>query len=249
LWSQVAIIAFLLWAYDAINNYNPVRRTTAIVHGLQIMHVEQRAHLDPELALNHWLSLHLSLGRFLSDYYDLAHFLVTIPLLALVWWRFSDRYRMLRNSLIGIHVVGFAIFWLFPVAPPRMLSSFGFVDVVAVTHAVGAWSSGALASQANEYAAMPSLHVAWALWCGVVVWAIRRDRASRIAVAGYPALTAVVVMATANHYFLDVAAGVATTVVAVASAAWWERRQRDRSGSDALSGRAGVLVPLGESVA
>jgi hypothetical protein len=248
LWSQVAIIALLLWAYDEINNFNPFRRATAIVHGVQIMHVEQRTHLDPELALNHWLSLHLSVGRFLSDYYDLAHFLVTIPLLALVWWRFSDRYRMLRNSLLGVHVVGFAIFWLFPVAPPRMLSSFGFVDVVAVTHAVGAWSSGALASQANEYAAMPSLHVAWALWCAVVVWAIRRDWPSRIAAAAYPALTAVVVMATANHYFLDVAAGMAATALAVAWAVWWERRQRERSAPDALRGRGELLVPFGGPV-
>ena len=225
-WTQTAIIASFLWAYDEINNLNPLRRAAAMGHGISVMHVELRTHLDPELALNRWLAVHASLGRFLADYYDLAHFVVTLTLLAFVWWRYADRYRMLRNSLIGINVIGFAIFWLFPVAPPRMLSSFGFVDIVAVTHAIGSWSTGVVASQANEYAAMPSLHVAWALWCAVAVWAIRRDVLSRALSAAYAAVTAVVVLATGNHYFLDVAAGVATAALASGFAVAWERRHR-----------------------
>jgi hypothetical protein len=248
-WTQVAIVAFLLWAYDEINNFNPFRRATAIGHGVSLMHLELRIHLDPELALNRWLSLHASLGRFLADYYDLAHFAVTLPLLAWVWWRCAPRYRMLRNSLIGIHVVGFAIFWFFPVAPPRMLSSFGFVDVVAVTHAVGAWSTGALASQANEYAAMPSLHVAWALWCAVAVWSTRRDAVSRVVSAAYAITTCVVVMATANHYFLDVAAGFATTALAVGAARWWERRAGGSRGRDGGERRFDVSRPETEPAA
>ena len=226
-WTQTAIIALFLWAYDAINNLNPVRHAVALAHGSSVMRVELRTHLDPELALNRWLAPHVALGRFIADYYDIAHFVVTLTLLFWVWWKHPPRYRMLRNALIGINVIGFAIFWLFPVAPPRMLNSFGFVDIVAVTHAVGSWSTGAVASQANEYAAMPSLHMAWALWCAVVVWCIRRDWLSRIAAAAYPLLTAVAVLATANHYFLDVAAGVATTVVATGVAAAWERRRRN----------------------
>ena len=216
----------LLWAYDAINNLNPVRHAVALAHGSSLMRIELRTHLDPELALNRWLAPHLALGRLIADYYDTAHFLVTLTLLGWIWWRHVRRYRMLRNALIGINVIGFAIFWLFPVAPPRMLSSFGFVDVVAVTHAVGAWSTGAVASQANEYAAMPSLHMAWALWCAIAVWCVRRDRLSRFAAAVYVVITAVAVLATANHYFLDVAAGVATAAVATGVAAAWERRRR-----------------------
>jgi len=241
------VVGAFLWAYDEINNFNPFRRETAIGHGLSVMHVERRTHLDPELSLNRWLALHASLGRFLADYYDLAHFFVTLPLLAWVWWRYANRYRMLRNSLIGINVIGFAIFWLFPVAPPRMLASFGFVDIVAVTHAVGAWSTGALASQANEYAAMPSLHVAWALWCAVALWSIRRDVVSRTIAVGYAVMTAVVVMATANHYFLDVAAGVATTAVSVGVATVWERHSPLRRGARRGVGRSDAAGPDGDA--
>ena len=215
-----------LWAYDAINNLNPVRHAVALAHGSSLMRIELRTHLDPELALNRWLASHVALGRLVGDYYDTAHFVVTLTLLGWIWWRHAPRYRMLRNALIGINVIGFAIFWLFPVAPPRMLSSFGFVDVVAVTHAVGAWSTSAVASQANEYAAMPSLHMAWALWCAIAVWCVRRDRISRVAAVAYVVVTGVAVLATANHYFLDVAAGVATAAVSAGVAAAWERRRR-----------------------
>ena len=85
-----------------------------------------------------------------------------------MWWRRADIYRPLRNSLVLVNVLAFIVFWRFPVAPPRMLP--GFVDVVASTHAIGSWHTGALASQANQLAAMPSLHIAWAVWCTVVVW-------------------------------------------------------------------------------
>jgi hypothetical protein len=223
LWSQLAVVASLLWLYDAINNLNPLRRSAALAHGASVLRAELWLHLDPELGLNRWLAGHASLGRFLGDYYDTAHFAITLALLGWVWWRYGGRYRFVRNALVGINVVGFAVFWLYPVAPPRMLP--GFIDVVAVTHSIGAWSSGALASHANEYAAMPSLHIGWAVWCALAVWAFRRDALSRGLACAYVVVTSVVVMATANHFFLDVAAGVAAAAVSGAAAWWWERRR------------------------
>ena len=225
-WTQVLVIGFFLWAYDAINNLSSLRRASALAHGAAIFRLEQRLHLDPELSLNHWLASHLSFGRALADYYDTLHFFVTLGVLFWVWWRHSSHYRLLRNTLIGTNLIGFAVFWLYPVAPPRMLASAGFVDIVSVTHAVGAWSTGALASQANEYAAMPSLHVAWAIWCALAVWTVRRDAVSRTIAIVYVVVTSVIVIATANHYLLDVAAGVLTASVSLTFALLWERRRR-----------------------
>ncbi|MHB8463678.1 MAG: phosphatase PAP2 family protein [Acidimicrobiales bacterium] len=217
-WTQVVLIIAVWCAYDAVNNLNPLRAATAFAHGVAIMHVETVMHLDPERWLNRWLGAHLVIGRWLGDYYDIAHFAVTIVVLVFVWWRHPRRYRRLRNALLGINLIGFVVFWAFPVAPPRMLTGLGFVDVVAVAHSLGAWSSGTLGSQANEFAAMPSLHVAWAVWCTFAVWAVRKDRTSRTVAIGYAALTAVVVMATANHYFLDVVGGFAAAAAAIAFA-------------------------------
>jgi len=233
------LIAAVLWGYDAVNNLNPLRQATAVAHGVDVMHIELRLHLDPELGLNRWLGTHLAFGRLLGDYYGLAHFAVTFAVLGWVWYRHPARYAMLRNALLGINVVGFVIFWLFPVAPPRMLGSFGFVDIVAVAHSIGAWSSGTLASQANEYAAMPSLHVAWAIWCALAVWFIRKDRLSRGLAVVYTLATAVVVLATANHYFLDVMGGIATAGVAALAAVSIRHRRIRRT----PSGQARVVAP------
>ena len=217
-WTQAALIGVVLLAYDAINNLNPLRPATAMTHAAEVMRLELRLHLDPELSLNRWLGSHLGLGRFVGDYYDLAHLVVTLAVLAWVWWRHSSKYRTVRNALLGINAVGFVVFWLFPVAPPRMLTALGFIDVVAAAHSLGAWSSGTLASQANEYAAMPSLHVAWAIWCAYAIWAVHADRLKRTLAVAYASATAIAVMATANHYFLDVVAGVATAALATAAA-------------------------------
>jgi len=217
------LVAAVWWAYDAVNNLNPLRETTALAHGLSIVNIETWLHLDAERGLNRWLADHLLLGRWVGDYYALAHFVITVAVLVWLWWRHPGRYRLLRNALLGINVIGFLVFWAFPVAPPRMLSGLGFVDIDIVAHSLGNLSTGALAHQANEYAAMPSLHVAWALWCAFAVWAIRTDRPARAGAAGYVILTSVVAMATGHHYFLDVVAGATTAVVAggaVALAHW-----------------------------
>jgi len=166
-----------------------------------------------ERGLDRWLAGHQSLGLLLSDYYDNAHFVVTLGLLGFLWWRRADVYRPLRNALVLVNVLAFVVFWLFPVAPPRMLP--GFVDVVAATHAIGSWHTGALASAANQYAAMPSLHIAWAVWCTVVVWRISSRRWLRALAVIYPFVTAFAVLSTGNHYVLDLFGGLATITAAM----------------------------------
>jgi hypothetical protein len=213
-WIQIALVAAVWWSYDRVNNLSPLRSTSALAHGSAILRIETWLHVDAERGLNGWLAGHSLAGRWLGDFYNLAHFSVTIAVLVWVWCRHPHRYRVLRNALLGINAIGFLVYWAFPVAPPRMLTGLGFVDIIAATHSIGAWNTGAFASQANEYAAMPSLHMAWALWCTLAVWSIRTDRPTRTVAAGYSAVVAIVVMATANHYLLDVLAGAATTLIA-----------------------------------
>jgi membrane-associated phospholipid phosphatase len=210
----VLIIGWLLWLYDAVNNLSTLRLNTAIAHGRSILHVERVLHLAVESPLNHWLGAHHLIAMLLSNFYDDAHFVVTFALVGWLWWRHPNTYRPLRIMLLLTNVIGFVVFWLYPVAPPRMLQGAGFIDVVASTHAWGAWHSGALASQANELAAMPSLHMAWALWCGLALWLIARRWPLRALAVAYPTVVCIAVLGTANHYFLDVLAGAATAVLA-----------------------------------
>jgi len=214
-WVELLVIVWLCWVYDAITNLAPLRLHTALANASGVLHLEQSLHLDPELSLNRWLAAHHTLGLILSDYYDNAHFLVTLGVLGWVWWRRSDLYRPLRNSLVLVNVIGFIVFWRYPVAPPRMLSSLGFTDVVASRHAFGDWHAGALASHANQLAAMPSLHIAWAAWCTLALWRISRRRWVRVLAGLYPCLTAAAVLATGNHFVLDVLAGLLTLALAL----------------------------------
>jgi hypothetical protein len=214
-WSELLVIAWLAWAYDAINNLAPVREKLALAHGRAILGFEQSLHIAPELTLNRWLAAHNTLASILSYYYDNAHFIVTFGLLGWLWFKRADIYRPLRSSLVAINVIGLLVFWRYPVAPPRMLIANGFTDIVASSHTFGSWHTGSLATDANQFAAMPSLHIAWAAWCTLVLWRLSSRVWVRVLALLYPCLTAFAVLATGNHYVLDLFGGLATFAVAV----------------------------------
>jgi PAP2 superfamily len=211
-WVELITIVWLAWVYDLVNNLAPLRYRLAIGHAEGVLRLERTLYLDPEGTLNRWLAHHHSLAVVSSYYYDNAHFIVTLGLLGWLWWKRADIYRPMRAALVLMNVIGLAVFWLYPLAPPRMLR--GFSDVVASTGTVGEWHSGALASAANQLAAMPSLHMAWAAWCGVVIWQLSSRVWVRALALLYPCLTCVAVLATGNHFLLDVFGGVAAAALA-----------------------------------
>ena len=212
-WIELLAIAWLCWVYDAITNLASLRLPVALGNARGVLHVERLLHIDPELTLDRWLAGHHTLGLVVSDYYDNAHFIVTLSVLGWLWWRRADLYRPLRNSLVLVNVLGFVVFWRFPVAPPRMLD--GFIDVVASTHAFGSWHTGMLASHANQVAAMPSLHMAWAGWCTLALWRASERPIVRLLAVAYPCLTGFAVMATGNHFLLDIVGGLAVLAISV----------------------------------
>jgi PAP2 superfamily len=215
-WGELLVIAWLAWVYDIVTNLAPLREKMALAHGSSILSFEQSLHIAPELSLNRWLVGHHTLATIFSNYYDNAHFVVTLGLLGWLWWRRADIYRPLRNSLVAINLLGLIVFWRYPVAPPRMLVSSGFTDLVASTHAFGSWHTGSLAADADQFGAMPSLHIAWAVWCTLVLWQLSPRVWVRVLALLYPCLTVFAVLATGNHYLLDLLAGLATFAVAVA---------------------------------
>lgn len=223
-WLELLTIAWLAWVYDAITNLAPLRRHAALSHGEGLLSLERTLHIDPERSLDRWLAGHHTLATALSYYYDNAHFIVTLGLLGYLWWRRADIYRPLRSSLVLVNLLGFIVFWLYPVAPPRMLP--GFTDIVASSGTIGSWHTGSLASDANQLAAMPSLHMAWALWCTLVLWQLSARPAVRVLACAYPLLTTFAVLATGNHYVLDIAGGVAVLVLSVLLVRIYERRPR-----------------------
>jgi hypothetical protein len=237
-WVEALALLWLLWVYEAVTNFAPLRLHAAVAHAEGLLHAEQALHLDPEQALDTWLAGQHTLGVILSDYYDNAHFVVTLGLLGWLWWRRADIYRPLRNSLVLVNLLAFVVFWLYPVAPPRMLG--GFIDIVESSHAFGSFHSGSLASHADELAAMPSLHIAWAVWCSLALWRMSPRRWVRGLAILYPCVTAFAVIATGNHFVLDLVGGLLAIAlsVAIVQFAEWLRAGRRRHGDAPAHARA-----------
>ncbi|MGH3496176.1 MAG: phosphatase PAP2 family protein [Nocardioidaceae bacterium] len=205
---ELAIVLVLVFCYDWVKNLATASRSTADMHGLEILRWEQGFHLDIELHYNQWLSAHDTLADIASWYYQLAHLTVTLlVLLACYIWR-PTRYRAARNALVLINVLGIVIFWLYPTAPPRLIPGYGFVDTTVQTGVVSATSAP------NPYAAMPSLHTAWAVWTLVVMLMIVRQRWLKVLWVLYPVTTVLVIIGTGNHYVLDALFGVVVAVIA-----------------------------------
>jgi hypothetical protein len=225
-WSQLLVIAWLYVIYDQINNLASVSAERAKAHAIDILDVQKALHIDIELSTNQWLDGQRWLGHILGNFYNAAHLWVTGIVLAWVWWKRVAIYRPLRNALALTNVIGLIVFWAWPVAPPRWLPELGYVDVVREVGAIGSWHEGALAERANEFAAMPSLHVAWAWWCLV---ALRRGLSGRVGTSlgvAHVALTVIAIVLTGNHWVLDAVAGLVAGVVPVAAADWWAARRQ-----------------------
>ncbi|MFI6071270.1 phosphatase PAP2 family protein [Actinoplanes sp. NPDC051343] len=186
--------------------HGPARERAADRHGREIFDLERRLHLDVEPALNRWLAPHDVL-RTLSNYEYATTYVVAAGIM-LVWLylRRPDRYREMRNSFVVLNLLGIATFWLYPVAPPRLLAGTHFIDTVREGHTWGSWGSP-LVTHANQLAAMPSLHVAWALWVSVVLAELRHTRTVQAVSLVHVGVTLFVIMATANHFLLDAAGG------------------------------------------
>ncbi len=249
-WLEVFFIAWLCWLYDDINNLSPLRVHLAYGNGRLLLHVERILHLDPEAALDHWLAGHPALGWVAGNYYDNVHFVTTLGLIGLVWWRFPERYRPLRNGLVLTNLAAMVIFWLVPTAPPRLIQPSVYVDIVGQSHSFGSWHTGTLATAANQLAAMPSMHLGWAAWSALAAWRILPRSRWTALVWLYPVLTSVDVMATGNHYLSDVVAGVVLFAVAQLVAdrwqGWWTareaRRALERATEPAGAGVAAALI-------
>lgn len=233
-WRELLLLGCLYVLYEVGRGVGTGDVQHAMRNGRAILAWEQDWHFDLEQALNHGLS-HVTAVAVLSAYfYATLHYLVTPAVLFWMYRYHSDYYRLARTTLVAGTIAGLIGFYLIPTAPPRLLSGAGFYDTLADVQEWGWWGGDGsvprgLGSLTNQFAAMPSLHVGWALWSGVLVACFAaRPFARRVGVL-YPVVTTVVVVATGNHYLLDTLGGAATmaigaivacTVLALPSVGW-----------------------------
>jgi hypothetical protein len=209
---------------------------TALSHAHAVIHLERDLHIFVEQHVQH-VFLHARLFLQATDlYYGSAHFVVTAAAFIWLFRRSPERYPLWRNTLAittALALIGFATF---PLMPPRLLdlfgSHYGFVDTLE--RYGGSWSfdSDTMQHISNQYAAMPSLHFAWALWCTCALLPGVRRPWTKALVIVYPALTVFAIVVTANHFFLDAAGGALVFAIGFVLARpvtrWQEARAANR---------------------
>ena len=208
---DLLVVVWLIWLFDALNNLAPVRQGLAVRNGRSVLDLERSLRLDPEHALNAWLSHDHALSVLVVFWYENVHIVVTLAVFAWLWWRRADSLGVMRATLVIVNLIALAIFWSAPVAPPRMLAG-GYIDLVARVHGLPVWQLGATALHSNQLCSMPSLHIAWATWCSVAVWHLSSRHVLRALAIVYPFVTTFAVIATANHYLADAVAGAGITL-------------------------------------
>jgi membrane-associated phospholipid phosphatase len=212
---QIVLFCGAYWLYRLVRGLVDGRGAEAFDNARSVIAVERDLGLFFEPALHSWASAHTAVIDAASWMYVNSHFVVTTVALAWIYLRRNERFYFVRNMFMvamGIALVGYMAV---PTAPPRFMPEWGFTDSVAAFTGVKADSASA-DLLFNPYAAIPSMHVAFALMLGVSMARIVRRSWARALWLAYAPVVTFVVVATANHWWLDAFLG---AVVAVAAAA------------------------------
>ena len=216
LWGGVAWESALLFAlyglWQFAGSFTVMGTSGALPRARWLWDAERVLHLPSETALQRLVLPHPLLVQASNLYYDILHFPLLGACLIWLYARHRADYPRIRTTVALFTGISLLI-QLIPVAPPRLLASTGMVDTaVQYGQSVYAWGGG---FDADEFSAMPSVHVGWALIVAIAVITVSRSRWRWLA-AAYPVLTLLVVVVTANHFWLDgIAAGLLVALVLV----------------------------------
>ncbi|HQV57640.1 MAG TPA: phosphatase PAP2 family protein [Ilumatobacteraceae bacterium] len=222
---EVVLVVAFYYVYQTIRsvaNHSGVERR-AFANASLIVDAEKWLHIFVEQPIQQAFLGARWFLKFWNIYYGTLHFAITAGLLIWVFLKRPESYRRMRNLLgatTGLALIGY---WSFPLAPPRMIAcndsipvpSAGagptvgkcFVDTLDRYGGLWSYQSPVAKAVANPFAAMPSLHFGWALWCGIVFALLARHGWSRAFAVLYPLITLFAIVVTANHYLLDAAGG------------------------------------------
>jgi hypothetical protein len=207
-WQEIAIIAICYWAYSQVRNLVPHQESIALRHGRAVERLQDTLHLNFERSVNNFVAHHEALAQVMNYYYATLHFVVTIGILVWLYHWHPRVFRGARTVIFATSALALAGFYFYPLAPPRLLPQYGYIDTLATFHTWGSLADPKIAEHSNQFAAMPSLHIGWALWCGAAIFFCAKPLWIRILGLLYPLCTLLVIVGTANHFVIDAVGGV-----------------------------------------
>lgn len=213
-WRELALVVVFELVYEWTSDFAGQSRNLAYHHALAQIRIERAVGLFQERTIQVW-ALHSKLLIELSDlFYATVHFI--LPVVALVWVFRVDRARYLRwrDTLAWTTGIALACFAVFPLMPPRMLPAhYGIIDTMEKIGGLGSWDTVLLKDAGNQFAAMPSLHISWALWAVLALYPTVKRPWLRALLILDPLATVASILVTGNHYVLDIFGGLAVLAI------------------------------------
>lgn len=227
-WAEIVLVLIFYIFYSAIRNQfgsTSVSSSKAFNNAESIIDLEDSLGLFFELEVQNFFIDWRWFIQFWNLFYGTFHFVVTAFALIWIYRKFPVLYPRWRTSFLcttGLALIGFS---LFPLMPPRLLTDCGqygacvttwpFIDTVTDIGGLWSFDSGTMQRVSNQYAAMPSLHFAWASWCTLALWPTLKSRWARTLIAIYPVATLFAVVVTGNHYWIDAIGGLVVLAVGI----------------------------------
>lgn len=228
---EVAIIALAAYIYFSVRGLIQSRESEAIDNARWLISTEQALGLFHEKQVQGWILDREWLVNLFNGIYIYGHWPVVAGTLIWLFARHREAFPVFRSAMIVSGLIGFFFFFLFPMAPPRFLDGYGFIDTVTL-HSE-AYRVLQPPSLTNQFAAMPSLHVGWNLLMGIAIFHFASHRAWKVFGLLMPIAMYSATILTANHYFLDGVVGSILALIGLAIAwrlsgpkvpVWTERR-------------------------
>jgi PAP2 superfamily len=218
---EVLLVGAAIVAYFVVRNVTAGGADDAFANARRLVDLEEWLHIAWEDAVQDAIVGSDTLVTLTNWVYIWLHWPVILGTAVALWvWR-RPRYHLFRNALFVSGAIGFLFFALFPVAPPRLLD-LGLVDTV--TEQSRSYRALQPPGLTNQYAALPSLHVGWNFVVGIVLFTTFTALAVRIFAVVSPLAMTLAVVATANHFVIDVVAGLAVVLVGLTAAVAIQRR-------------------------
>jgi membrane-associated phospholipid phosphatase len=221
---QVLLFGAAYLGYRLVRGMVEGRASAAFQHARDLIRIEETLHLFVEPSVQAWASGSVLLMDVSSWLYVNAQTTVTVGALVYLYLRHNRSFYFVRNMFMIAMVIALVGYAVFPTAPPRFMPEWGFIDSVsAFTGVHVSHASATMSALLNPYAAVPSMHVAFALMIGWPLARLVRWRVLRVLWLLYPLLMAFVIIATANHFILDAMFGALTAGISAYGARWLAR--------------------------
>lgn len=212
--AEIALLAGTLPLYYLVRGItnNSTQIDQAVQRGIDIVRLEQSLGIFWEVQLQSWILSYGWLVSFLNAFYLYGHLPVIGTLAVWMYFWHKPQYLLMRNAFLLSGAIALIFYVNLPTAPPRLLpENFGFVDTILDQYNTG--RPGTPSWFVNDYAAFPSMHIGWNLLVGISIWMATRNILARAFAVLMPLTMAAVIVLTANHYFIDVAAGVIVMLI------------------------------------